>query len=172
VHVNIVGDTTIDGGATVPLNEFSQHDAILKGLEGRVEAEVAPHIVLGAMGDMVRGAFKDGTPLPFIPAARLGGSARWDNGRFSLGGELRHGFKQDRVPSATSEEDPAAIATDAFTVLDLSVGFTVVGGDRTHSIVLRADNVTDARYADATSRLKSFAYQPGRNFGVVYKVLF
>jgi len=172
VHVNIVGDTTIGGSTAVPLNEFAQADAVLKGLEGRVEAEVVPHVVLGAMGDLVRGAFKDGTPLPFIPAARLGGSARWDNGRLSLGGELRHGFKQDRVPPAAGDDDPPAIATDAFTVLDLSVGFTLMGGDRMHSIVLRADNITDARYADATSRLKSFAYQPGRNFGVVYKVVF
>jgi iron complex outermembrane receptor protein len=172
VAVHIVGDTIVDGGAPVPLNEFAQANATMKGLEGRVEAAVTPQIVLGAMGDVVRGAFRDGTPLPFIPAARLGASARWDNGRLSLGGELRHGFKQDRVPPPTSDEDPSAIATDAFTVLDLSVGYTLIGGDRTHSIVLRADNVTDARYADATSRLKSFAYQPGRNFGVVYKVVF
>jgi iron complex outermembrane receptor protein len=171
VHVNIVGDTAIDDGA-VPLNQFAQDNATMKGIEGRIEAAVTPRIVLGAMGDVVRGTFRNGTPLPFIPAARLGGSARWDNGRLSLGGELRHGFQQDRVPTAASEEDPSAVATGAYTVLDLSVGFTLISGAQLHSIVLRADNITDTRYADATSRLKSFAYQPGRNIGVVYKVVF
>jgi iron complex outermembrane receptor protein len=55
---NIVKDTLIEGDGgptTVPLNEFSQADATLKGLEGRVDAEVVQHVVLGAMGDMVRG---------------------------------------------------------------------------------------------------------------------
>jgi iron complex outermembrane receptor protein len=175
VAVNIVRDTVIDGEdgtSTVPLNEFSQADATLKGLEGEIEAQVMPQVVLGAMGDLVRGAFEDGTPLPFIPAARLGGSARWDNGRFSLGGEIRHGFAQDRVPAPATESDPSAVPTGAYTLLNLSAGVTLSAGGRTHAITVRADNLTDARYADATSRIKSFALQPGRNFAVVYKLLF
>jgi hypothetical protein len=63
-----------------------------------------------------------------MPAARLGGLARWDNGRYSLGGEVRHGFKQDRVPTAVNEDDPSARATGAFTLVDLSVGLTLPSG--------------------------------------------
>lgn len=171
VTVDIVKDTTVDG-ASVPLNQFAQGDATLKGLEGRLEVTVAPQLVLGAMGDMVRGTLEDGSALPFIPAARLGGSARWEGRRLSFGSELRHGFAQRRVPPPASEGDPSAIPTDAYTVLDLSIGYNLTVGDRMHSIVLRADNVTDEQYVDATSRIKGFAFQPGRNLAVIYKVLF
>jgi iron complex outermembrane recepter protein len=171
VTVDIVKDTTVEG-ASVPLNQFAQGDATLKGLEGRLEVTVAPQLVLGAMGDLVRGTLEDGTALPFIPAARLGGSARWEGRRISLGGELRHGFAQRRVPPPATVGDPSAIPTDDYTVLDLSIGYNLSVGGRMHSITLRADNVTDEQYVDATSRIKSFAFQPGRNFAVVYKVLF
>ncbi len=171
VTVDITGDTIVEG-TTVPLNRFAQGDATLKGLEGRVEVTVLPSLVLGAMGDMVRGELADGTPLPFMPAARLGGSVRWEGRRLSLGGELRHGFAQRRVPPAAVEDDPSAIASDSYDVLDLSAGFTFVAGARMHTITLRADNVTDEQYVDATSRIKSFALQPGRNLALVYKVMF
>jgi iron complex outermembrane receptor protein len=173
---NIVKDTTIEGDAgpeTVPLNQFTQADATLKGIEGRVDAEVVPHFVLGAMGDMVRGELKDSKePLPFMPAARLGALARWDNGRYSLGGEVRHGFKQDRVPPAVSEDDPSALATDAYTIVNLSAGLNLPFGDQVHAFTLRVDNVGNTKYRDATSRIKTFAYNPGRNVSLVYRVLF
>jgi len=171
ITVDITGDTAVDDGV-VPLNRFAQSDATLKGVEGKLEVTVLPQLVLGVMGDLVRGELEDGTPLPFIPAARLGGSARWKGRRFSLGGELRHGFAQQRVPPAEVEDDPSAIVTGAYTVLDLSAGIDVAAGDRLHSIMLRVDNVTDEEYLDATSRIKSFALQPGRNVALVYKVAF
>jgi iron complex outermembrane receptor protein len=43
---------------------------------------------------------------------------------------------------------------------------------RINSIVLRVDNALDEKYADATSRIKTFALNPGRNFSLVYKLLF
>jgi iron complex outermembrane receptor protein len=173
---NIVKDTTIEGDEgprTVPLNQFSQADATLKGIEGRVDAEVVPHFVLGAVGDMVRGELKDSKePLAYMPAARLGALARWDNGRYSLGGEVHHGFKQDRVPPAVSEDDPSGLATDAFTVVNLNAGLNLPFGDRVHALTLRVDNVGNTKYRDATSRIKTFAYNPGRNVSLVYRVLF
>jgi iron complex outermembrane receptor protein len=112
---NIVRDTTTDNGNVVPLNIFSQGDATLKGLEGRLEGTVAPRVVLGAMGDLVRGEFRDGSPLPFLPAARLGGQARWENGTLSLSGEVRHAFAQDRVSGGDVD-----VPTAAYTLLNLS----------------------------------------------------
>jgi iron complex outermembrane receptor protein len=173
---NIVKDTLIEGDegpASVPLNQFSQADATLKGVEGRLDAEVATHFVIGGVADMVRGELKDSKePLPFMPAARVGGSARWDNGRYSLGGEVRHGFKQDRVPPAVSEDDPSGLATDAYTIVNLSAGLNLPFGDQVHAFTLRVDNVGNTQYRDATSRIKTFAFNPGRNVSLVYRVLF
>jgi iron complex outermembrane receptor protein len=173
---NIVKDTTIDGDAgptTVPLNRISQADATLRGVEGRLEVEVVPHLVLGTMGDMVRGQLKDAkTPLPFIPAARLGGLARWSNSTYSASAEYRHAFEQSRVPPAVSPDDPAGLPTAAYDLLDLSVGMTLPIGGQLSSIVLRVDNALDEKYVDATSRIKTFALNPGRNVALVYKLLF
>lgn len=173
---NIVGDTTIDGDAgptTVPLNRISQADATLRGVEGRMEGEVLPRFVLGAMGDMVRGQLKESkTPLPFIPAARLGALTRWDDGKYSLSAEYRHAFAQNRVPPAAATDDPSGLATAAYDLLDLSAGITLPLAGRVTSLTLRVDNLFDKQYVDATSRLKSFAFNPGRNVSLGYRLLF
>jgi iron complex outermembrane receptor protein len=168
ITADVVGDTAIfheEEGHTdvVPLNVFRQADAELRGVEGQVESVVARHVVLGAMGDLVRGDFVQGGALPFMPAARVGGSARWDDGRYSLGVEARHAFAQDR---AEMEE----FRTDAYTLVNLSTGLSLRQGRRIHSIVLRADNLLDEQYREPTSRL--LVPSPGRNLSLVYRVLF
>jgi iron complex outermembrane receptor protein len=164
----VVGDTTLidehDGEEiSVPLNRFRQDDAQLRGLEGQVEAVVGRNVVLGVMGDLVRGDFVDGGVLPFMPAARLGGSARWDNGTYSLGLEARHAFQQERA-------EPAEFATDAYTLVNASAGLSLRRGSRIHSIVLRADNLLDEAYREPTSRI--LVPSPGRNVALVYRILF
>ena len=166
ISPDIVGDTLTDEGR-VPLNRFSQGDATLKGLEGRVEGAVAPHVVVGGMADVVRGASSDGAPLPFMPAARVGAQSRWDNGKLSFGGDVRHAFAQKRVSGGGVD-----IPTAAYTLLNLSIGVQYIRGGLVHFITLRADNVMDEKYIDSSSRIKSFAANPGRNLAVVYKVLF
>ena len=160
----IVGDTLTEEGL-LPLNRYIQRDATLRGLEAQIEAEVAPHIVLGALADVVRGEFRDGEPLPFMPAARIGASARWDNGRLSLGAEWRHAFRQDRVPEHET-------VVEAYTLVNLSAGANLIAGGRVHTLTLRVENLLDARYREATSRIKAFAPNPGRNASLVYRILF
>jgi len=132
-----------------------------------------PHFVLGTMGDMVRGYFKSsGVPLPFMPAARLGALARWDDGTRSVGAEYRHAFAQTRVPPAVTDADPAGMPTSAYNLVNLNFGYNLSLAGRVHSIMLRADNLLDERYVDATSRIKTFAFNPGRNLALVYRVEF
>jgi len=175
ISPNIVGDTAIahEGELEdVPLNRFRQEDARLKGAEGRVEAEVASSVVIGAVGDFVRGEFTGGEPLPFLPAARVGGLARFDDGRYSVELDYRHAFRQDRVPEPTSGEDPAAVATDAYDLVNIAATWTFAMRGLTHSFTFRVDNAFDERYREATSRLKGFAYGAGRNFSLGYRMLF
>lgn len=167
VTPNVVGDTLIDG-ELVPLIRYLQAGAVLQGVEGSVELHVLNAFVVSAMGDLVRGEFRSGGgPLPFMPPARLGGGVRWEHQRLSLGGEVRHGFAQDRVTGGGVD-----IATDAYTLLNLSAGRSWLVGNVMHQVTLRADNVTDARYFDAASRVKRFAANPGRNLSVIYQVQF
>ena len=150
----------------VPEATYIQRDAELRGLEGQVEATVTPRIVLGAMGDLVLGDFVDGENLPYMPAPRLGGSARWDDGRRSLGVEYRHVFSQDRT------FDAAELVTPAYDLLGVNAGLSIIRGGRVHSITLRVDNLLDERYRDAASRVKDFTFSPGRNVSLVYRLLF
>ena len=164
-------------GDSVPFYISDQRGAELRGLEGQVEGTVARHVVLGVTGDLVRGDFRGGGPLPYIPPARLGASARFDNNRFSLGVEARHAFEQTRVSTRAGQdigdpEVPLESPTDAYDLVNLSAGYTRIAGGRVHSITLRADNVLDEQYRDAASRIKDFAPNPGRNLSLVYRLLF
>jgi iron complex outermembrane recepter protein len=169
----ITKDTVINAGQdTVPLNNYSQADADLKGVEAQLDVEVTRHVVLGVTGDAVRGTLAGGNPLPFMPADRLGGRARYDDGRWSLQSELRHGFAQTRVPPPVSPDDPSGVSTEAYDLLNLSGGRTFNAAGRLHSITFRVDNALDEKYKDATSRIKDFAFNTGRNFSLVYRVIF
>lgn len=171
----IVKDTIIDeadGPATVPLNRFSQADATIRGVEGRVEVEVLPRTVVGVMGDALSGRFVDGGALPYMPPARIGGLVRYDGALLVLDAEYRHAFAQTRVPVAAAAGDPAAVATGAYDLVNVSVGYSFTAAGRLNSVTLRADNLFDAQYREAASRIKSFAFNPGRNVALVYRLLF
>ena len=164
----VVGDTLIeteDGDAAVPLTVFRQADATLRGVEGKVEMVVADHVVAGIRGDVVRGRFTDGGPLPFMPAGHFGGEVRWDNGGTGIGVDAQHTFAQSDVPENE-------LATGAYTLVGVNVAYTRTVGGQVHSITLRADNLFDVEYRDATSRIKEFAPNPGRNLALVYRLLY
>ena len=194
---HIVRDTALSGEgdaepSVVPLNVFTQRDAELRGVEGQLEIEIVPRVTAGLVGDVVRGNFVNGGDLPFLPSGRLGGSIRWNGKRYSAGTEVRHGFAQDRVSQSrcaradramlgemgSLPEDPSNgtpcvdIATPAYTVLNINAGVTIVGASVSHSITLRLDNATDARFYDASSRIKTFTANPGRNVSLVYRLLY
>jgi iron complex outermembrane recepter protein len=154
------------GTLRVPVARYRQRDAILRGLEGQVEAAVSRRFVLGAMGDLVLGDLAEGDEhLPFMPAPRLGALARWDDGRWSAGVEARHVFDQDRVYLDET-------STGAYQLVDLHAGVKVIRGGMVHSVTLRVDNLLDELYFDAASRIKDFAANPGRNVSLVYRLLF
>ena len=156
----------------VPLNRFSQADATIRGVEGRFEVEVLPRTVLGAMGDALRGSFVAGGALPYMPPGRIGALARYDGATLVFDAEYRHAFAQTRVPAAAATEDPAAVATDAYDLVNVSVGYNFTVNTRLVSLTLRADNLFDVQYREAASRIKSFAFNPGRNVALVYRMLF
>jgi iron complex outermembrane recepter protein len=160
-----VKDTLVEG-EDLPLQVFQQADASIRGVEAQAEREIVHHFVIGVMGDALRGEFRDGAgPLPFMPAARIGGSARWDTGRSSVGALVRHAFRQDRVP----ENETVA---GAYTLVNLTASTNVTFGGRVHSFTLRVDNLMDEHYREATSRIKDFAFSPGRNFSLSYRIVF
>ena len=165
VHLASRGDTVV-GGATLPVFTYAQSDATLRGVEGSLEWMARRHLVLGVSGDLLRADQEDGTPLSYMPPPRLGGMVRWDDGAFTLGGDVHHELRQDRVGAADE------LPTDAHTFLRLSAGVRVVRGGAVHSVTVRAENLTDEVHREATSRIKDFAPGPGRNVALLYRVFF
>lgn len=165
VHLVARGDTVVDG-ATLPVFVYDQTDATLRGVEGQLEWELRRDLVLGATGDLLHAEQRDGTPLSFMPPARLGGVLRWDDGTLSLGGEVHHEFRQERVGAADE------LPTDAHTVVRATAGVRWTRGGVVHSLTLRGENLGDVLHREATSRIKDFAPGPGRNVALLYRVLF
>lgn len=163
-----MGTRDVDGDP-VPLVNFQQDDALLYGAEGQIETQLPGRFVGGVMGDYTRARFREAAGnLPYIPAGRLGASLRFDNGVWSAGGEARRVFSQDHVSG-----DALDVPTSAYTLINANVTWLfTLRGSTVHSLALRADNLLDEQYRDATSRIKSFAFNPGRNLNVVYKLLY
>ncbi|AMW05234.1 TonB-dependent receptor [Gemmatimonas phototrophica] len=160
---------TLVDGAFIPTVTFMGRDAIMTGVEGQVETKLVHRFVGGLMGDYVRAGVRGTNEvLPFIPAGRVGASLRYDNGRISGGGDVRRVFAQERVTG-----DELDVATASYTLLDLNATWLfTVRGRQVHSVTFRVDNATDAQYREATSRIKRFAFNPGRNVSLVYKLLY
>lgn len=158
-------DTVVDGHP-VSVFRYVQDDATLQGLEASIEWAARRDLALGLSGDVLHAEQRNGTPLSFMPAPRLGGFARWDNGVFSLGGEAHHEMRQDRVGSADESTTPA------HTLVRLDAGVRVTRAGLVHSLTLRGENLGNELHREATSRIKDFAPSPGRNLALVYRVLF
>jgi iron complex outermembrane receptor protein len=165
VHLLAQPDSMV-GGHPVSVYRYVQSGAVLQGVEAFLEWAARPDLAVGVSGDLLHARQEDGTPLSFMPPPRFGGFARWDNGTWSLGTEAHHELRQDRVGSA------AESVTPAHTVVRLDAGFRFTRGGLVHSITLRGDNLGNELHREATSRIKEFAPNPGRNVALVYRVLF
>lgn len=160
-----LGDTVVDGQA-LPVVGYAQHDATLRGVEGAVEAVVIGSLVASAGGDVVEARREGGGTIPFLPPARITAGMRWDDGIWLVGARVRHAAARTRI--SEGDETP----TGAYTLVDLEGGVRKSIGGAVHSLVFRIENVGDVLYRDASSRIKDFAPNPGRNVGVVYRVRF
>ncbi len=171
VQIGTITGDGIGGNSPVftPQVSFVGRNAQLAGIEGQFETKLVRRLVGGAMGDYTRASIRGSRDvLPYIPAGRLGASLRYDDGKLSVGGDVRRVFAQNRVTN-----DALDVPTSAYTIVDVSASYLLtVKGRSVHSITFRIDNALDEAYRDATSRIKRFALNPGRNIALVYKVLY
>lgn len=154
-----------DASKTLPLFIVSQRTARLRGMEGLVERPLFAHLVGTLSGDLVYARDNGGQPLPFMPPARIGGAARWDDGRLQGGISLRHAFGQSSVPAGE-------ISTPRYTLVEAHAGIRFTTGARVHSLLLRGENLGNLLYRDPASRVKDFAPSAGRNVSLAYRVYF
>jgi iron complex outermembrane receptor protein len=110
-----------------------------------------------ALGDYVRANIVDQGPVPRIPPMRvLGGiEAQGDTANARL--EVEHVFDQNRITAFETK-------TNAYTMVNATIGFSPFGKDSKTSILLSANNIFDVVARRHASFLKDFAPLAGRDF--------
>lgn len=146
----------------LPVFEFIAQDAVFKGFESEIEADLftaGPFDVSGrAQVDFVRAKFKDaGGDVPRIPPLRSIFGLEATSPHVDLRGEVEIAADQDNIAAFE-------LPTDGYTLVNLAATWRPGGEDHGLSVQLRADNVTDEEARLHTSFLKDVAPLPGRNF--------
>ncbi len=144
----------------LPVFEFVARDAVFKGFEAQIDAELfsAAGFDVSARGqvDYVRANFKGGDAVPRIPPLRSILGLEATSSHFDVRGEVEIAAKQDRFAAYE-------LPTDGYTLVNLAATWRPGGEDHGLSVQLRADNVTNEEARLHTSFLKDVAPLPGRN---------
>lgn len=168
----------------LPVFAYRQDDALLTGLELEARWQVTDRLELGGTLDLVRGT-NDRTDddLPLLPAdtLRLEATYRFaERGVFrepylTLG--LRHAAAKDAAPGEPfSQFDRlpfGTASTDAYTLLDLDLGFGFRAfGNRLARVDLGVRNLFDTEYRDFLDTYKGYTLSPGRDVRLSLSVPF
>ncbi len=149
-----------DREVDLPCFQYQQADARYYGFEANASvrlARVGSYVInADALGDYVRANIVDQGPVPRIPPMRvLGGiEAQGDTANARL--EVEHVFDQNRITAFETE-------TNAYTMVNATIGFSPFGKDSKTSILLSANNIFDVVARRHASFLKDFAPLAGRD---------
>ena len=156
--------------------DFVQTDARLTGVEARLDLH--PHALHGLglhlAGDVTRGVERaTGTPLPFVPPARLQTAVEVQLEQLGRVEDIEVRFGPTFVTAQRRPEVPDEIPTDAYTTWDASLSGRLRMGATTVTPTLSVDNLTDASFVDPMSRYRPFGIQaPGRSVRLAVRVAF
>ena len=159
------GMTDTDSG--FPIFEYVGDEARLIGGEFSMSIQALKNLQLGLGLDYVDGRrIRNGrSNLPFIPPVRFSSNVEYDIGKGWIGAKVLVAATQNRV---APEEDP----TEGYTLLGLTAVYRFMEGGR-HVLILRVENLLDARYRDHLSRIEDRNFpMPGRNFNLAYRWFF
>lgn len=149
---------------------YQSRNATFTGVEAEVEYGLLDNGIgtldLALIGDAVRAEFDDGSNVPRIPAARLGGRLDYARTSWTASLSVTRTFEQDRV---SSEELP----TDAYTLVSLYADYHwKVGETGEFMVFANASNLLDEEVRNHVSFLKNYAPEPGRNVRVGVRLAF
>ncbi|WP_218668164.1 TonB-dependent receptor [Vreelandella utahensis] len=180
IYLQDTGNT--DNG--LPVFRYRQTDAVLKGVELTARARVTETLELSTTYSAVDGENdQTGEDLPLQPADELLLEGTWTPGHWGWARDphvrlgLRHNASRDAAPGEPfSQFDNAPFgtaSTDAYTVADLGVGFSVDGGTGAPMrFSLEVRNLTDKSYRDFLDTYKGYALSPGRDVRMTVRVPF
>ncbi|PAU82496.1 TonB-dependent receptor [Halovibrio salipaludis] len=166
----------------LPVFQYQQTDAVLTGVELTARAQMTETLELSTTYSAVDGENdQTGEDLPLQPADELLVAGTWTPGNWGwarspyvrLG--LRHNASREAAPGepfVQFDNAPFGTAsTDAYTVADLALGFSVdgvTGAPMRFSLEVR--NLTDKTYRDFLDTYKGYALSPGRDVRMTLRV--
>ena len=154
----------------LPVFRYVQRDAEFVGAEltGVVELyhDEPGHLDLEVGADVVRAELREtGEPLPRIPPVSYRLGLHYRGERWNALVEGQRAEEQDRVSDL---ERP----TDAYTLLNASVGYRFFTDRLIYDVMLRGTNLTDEEARNHVSFLKELVPLPGRDMGLVVRLTF
>lgn len=153
-----------------PVRVWTQDDAEFYGLEGELayafpETDFGQFRVRGFF-DSVEAELDDGSNLPRIAPARIGGGADWSLNGWAASLDVIHYDEQDDVAAF---ETP----TDGYTLIDADLAYRfTAAGDIAWELFARGRNLGDEEARNHTSFLKDRAPLPGRNVILGFRAYF
>ncbi|MBW3629264.1 MAG: TonB-dependent receptor [Gemmatimonadetes bacterium] len=149
-----------------PVYQARGDEAVLYGAEAQLEWELLDRVVLETGGSYVHGNRSGADePLTGIPAGHGSVGLRYDPGRYYVSLAWEGTARQDRIGEFET-------VTPGHSLWDAGVGLRWSVRGNPHTLILQAQNLTDAAWYDHLSRIKEVAPQPGRNVQLVYRASF
>jgi iron complex outermembrane receptor protein len=163
IYARNTGET---GPFDLPIYQFTGEDARLVGGEGSILWMLAPTVTVNANMSYVHATNTTRSePLPLIPPLMGNFAVRYGPPKWFVEVGAKAAARQDRV---SEFEEP----TDGYVVPSVSAGYTWRLRRNSHSLTLRADNLTNKVYYNHLNRVKSVMPEAGRNLSLLYRVDF
>ena len=163
-----------DSYTGLPIYQYTQHDATLYG--GEAGIHIHPSGMKWLHTELtyayVIGKQDDGDYLPFIPAQKINIEVKAEKEKLWF---TRKAFVSMDSHTALEQNHPSPdeTPTQAYSLLDASIGATFFIGKQPLEIHVGASNILDTRYIDHLSTLKEVGlYNSGRGFMFGIKVPF
>jgi iron complex outermembrane receptor protein/hemoglobin/transferrin/lactoferrin receptor protein len=161
----------------IPIMAATQGDAELIGLDASAQIQILPWLQLRGLFETVNGKNIDtDEKLPLLPSTKMEGEAIFNHSELGMLRNLylSSGVRYSAEKEAAGRFEPfwqfdanpnfGVASTDAYTLLDLGLGFDLPLMGKQLSFDLAAKNILNKAYRDFLDTYKGYALSPGRNF--------
>ena len=181
-----------NGGDGPPILKATQGDARMLGADGHAEIQLEPWLQIHGTFEIVKGKNVDKNianvdALPLLPASTLSGGIKLikpqlgilESGYISL--TVKHAYSKKaagryepfwQFGNSPQFSDFGVASTDAYTLLNASVGFDLPLWSRPISFQLSGKNLLNTAYRDFLDTYKGYALSPGRNITLKVNIPF
>lgn len=191
-YIFLVNTGNFSNGDGPPILKATQGNARMLGADGHAEIQLEPWLQIHGTFEIVKGKNVDKDianvdALPLLPASTLSGGFKLikpklgllENGFISL--TIKHAYSKKaagryepfwQFGNSPQFSDFGVASTDAYTLLNTSVGFDLPLWSRPVSFQLSGKNLLNTAYRDFLDTYKGYALSQGRNITLKVNIPF